>query len=454
MSALKEIKDTVNLSDPFKMDQKSLRELQLEAVQERFLEKRQQIKILDRRATEAGIDAIGTLDDLVPLLFTHTNYKSYPETFVDKAQWGNMNVWLQTLTSNPVQGVELEGIKHADDWIQRLADSGHHLFASSGTSGKCSFLDQTSEDIALASKAYEQCFIGQWGEQLKGQRNQYQCYVFFPPSGVHRLCEHINQFYTNFVAAPNQLHYVSLEPLGARAGIRAGQLRRAIADGTALPEEIKAFEEENKLREAQMAGKVSTIMEHIYQNRDKPQCFGVMWPQAFNIMQAMRERGVKNGGMHPDSILMLGGGVKGVVLPDDYKEQIYEFFNLPATSYMNSYGMVEMTGVSPFRHHLDAYSLPPWIVPLILDKPAENLINPANGKGVVEGRMALFDLLTDARWGGLISGDKVAVDFTSADGFAGPLVKSVARYQDLEEGEDKLTCAGTIDSYVRGAVGL
>ena len=93
-------------------------------------------------------------------------------------------------------------------------------------------------------------------------------------------------------------------------------------------------------------------------------------------------------------------------------------------------------------------------MPLILDKTAEKLLNPTDCKGVVEGRMALFDLLTDARWGGLISGDKVIVDFDSDGGYQGPLVRNVARYQDLEEGEDKLTCAGTVDGYVRGAINL
>ena len=33
-----------------------------------------------------------------------------------------------------------------------------------------------------------------------------------------------------------------------------------------------------------------------------------------------------------------------------------------------------------------------------------------------------------------------------------PIVRSINRYQDLEEGEDKLTCAGSIDSYVRGSI--
>ena len=70
-----------------------------------------------------------------------------------------------------------------------------------------------------------------------------------------------------------------------------------------------------------------------------------------------------------------------------------------------------MTGLNPFIHHRQAYAMAPWIVPLILDKSGEKLLDPQASGGVVEGRMALFDLLSDARWGGLISGDRVEVDF-------------------------------------------
>ena len=55
----------------------------------------------------------------------------------------------------------------------------------------------------------------------------------------------------------------------------------------------------------------------------------------------------------------------------------------------------------------------------------------------------------------MITGDKVVVDFSPSgetDGFKGPVIRSVARYADLEEGEDKLSCAGTMESYVRGMV--
>lgn len=452
MSAIDQIKAMVSLPDPFRDAPANLREIQLAALQERFEQKRQEIKIVERRASDAGIDAINTLDDVVPLLFTHTNYKSYPEAFIDKGQWKNLNLWLQTLTAAPAAGVNVDGVQDADDWLACHAAAGNHLFSSSGTSGKCSFLNQTTADVELAKTAYVKSFTGQWGNITPNKDRT--AFIFFPPTGAHRLCIHNHNFFTNYVAPAGKCHFISDEPLRAAPNIRAGQLRRALAAGTAMPEEVAAFEAENAARAEKMQGDLANFFEKIYQARHEPIALGIMWPQAFQLVQHLRSRGVKDGQMHPDTVLCMGGGIKGAVLPDDYREQIYAFFGLPANQYMNSYGMVEMTGLAPFNHALNAYAMPPWIVPLVLDKSAEKLLNPADAKGQVEGRMALFDLLTDARWGGLISGDKVVVDFDAAGGYNGPLVRSVARYQDLEEGEDKLTCAGTVDGYVRGAINL
>jgi hypothetical protein len=449
MSALQQIFALLDRPDPYRSAPAGLRELQLEALRERFAEKRRQIPVLARRAKDTGIDEIRSLNDVVPLLFTHTNYKSYPEAFVDKGQWANMNLWLQTLSSQPVKNVDLNGVQDADDWLARLAAAGHHLFASSGTSGKCSFLNQTPADVDIADRAYQLSFDAQ--NQTFKAANDRPVFVFFPEHGVHRLCGP-NAHFWHRVAAPGQLHFLSKEPLRAGPGIRAGQLRRAIAAGSALPNEIAAFDSENLARQRLMSAAMEDMVDRIHTLRHERMVLGVMWPAAFQLVAALRARGVQDGEFHPETVLFLGGGVKGVKLPDDFREQIRSFFGVPPQNYSNSYAMVEMTGLNPFIHHRQAYAVAPWIIPLILDKSGEKLLDPAAGAGLVEGRMALFDLLTDARWGGLISGDRVEVDFRPSDEFAGPLVRSIARYADLEEGEDKLTCAGTIDSYVRGSI--
>jgi hypothetical protein len=69
----------------------------------------------------------------------------------------------------------------------------------------------------------------------------------------------------------------------------------------------------------------------------------------------------------------------------------------------------------------------------------------------VEGRAAFFDLAVGGRWGGVISGDRIRIDYgRCACGRQGPTIDSdIVRYRDLPGG-DKITCAGTIDAYVRG----
>src|ERR1700761_6686942 len=304
MSALQDIFSLLDNPDPYRTAPADLRQLQLEALRERFEEKRQQISILARRAKETGIDEIRSLNDVVPLLFTHTNYKSYPESFVDKAQWANMNLWLQTLSSQPVRNVQLDGVRDADDWIARLAQVGHHLFASSGTSGKCSFLNQTTKDLEIADRAYQLSFDAQ--NQTFRAANDRPVFVFFPEHGVHRLCGP-NAHFWHRVAAPGQLHFLSNEPLRAGPRIRAGQLRRAIAAGNALPDEIAAFEAENRARQRVMSSAMDDMIERIYELRHERMVLGVMWPSAFQLVQALRARGVKDAEFHPETVLFLGG---------------------------------------------------------------------------------------------------------------------------------------------------
>jgi hypothetical protein len=60
-------------------------------------------------------------------------------------------------------------------------------------------------------------------------------------------------------------------------------------------------------------------------------------------------------------------------------------------------------------------------------------------------------LSLDGRWGGVISGDRISIDYRPcACGNKGPSIRdNIVRYADLE-GDDKIGCAGTVDAYVRG----
>src|SRR4029450_3469344 len=88
---------------------------------------------------------------------------------------------------------------------------------------------------------------------------------------------------------------------------------------------------------------------------------------------------------------------------------IYETFNIAPARHFQAYGMQEINTTMPRCAEGRRYHIPPWLVPLILDQEGETLL-PHDG-GVVEGRAAFFDLALDGRWGGVISGEKITVDF-------------------------------------------
>jgi hypothetical protein len=451
MSAVSRILKLLVQPDPYRNAPADLAELQLAALRERFAERRQQIRILEQRAADTGITAIRSASDVVPLLFAHTNYKSYPEQFVDKGRWNHMNTWLQTLSAQPID-VNVAGVMDVDDWLERLHAAGHFVFATSGTSGKSSFLNRTAIDRDRAISTTSAGF--NWANTVFKPARDKTVFRFFPPYGAHPMCE-IQRLHFERIAAPGQIHYLSTEPMLAMQTITAGRMRRAIAAGTALPDEIAAFERAAAATQARMGESLARCMDLLFAHRHEPIVIAGQWPMLHRIVQMGRERGIRDGDFHPGTVISFGGGVKGAALPADFREQVYAFFGLNPRNFVQVYGMSEMTGVCPYSHDLEGFVMPPWIVPLILDKTGEQLLNPTDGTGIVEGRMALFDLSLEGRWGGIISGDKVTVDFSAghSHGIETPIVRSVARYADLEAGEDKLTCAGSIDAYVRGNLG-
>ena len=69
----------------------------LAGLRKRFGELRRQVPVLDRLATEQGIDGIESLEDAVPLLFPHTVYKSYPLSLLERAQFDRLTRWRSSL---------------------------------------------------------------------------------------------------------------------------------------------------------------------------------------------------------------------------------------------------------------------------------------------------------------------------------------------------------------------
>jgi hypothetical protein len=227
-------------------------------------------------------------------------------------------------------------------------------------------------------------------------------------------------------------------------------MRKKMAEGTASPDEIAAFENTSAERQQVLDRAIEIAADEIIANRHRKLMVAGLWSGLYAVAKMVRDKGYSAKDFDPDNCIYVGGGLKRAQLPADYQEFVHQTFNIPADRHFQNYSMQELNSGMPKCREGGRYHIPPWIVPFILNKEGDALL-PHNFDGEIEGRAAFFDLSLDGRWGGVITGDRISVDYTPcACGNKGPSVRdNIARYADLE-GDDKIGCAGTIDAYVRG----
>jgi hypothetical protein len=432
------------LDDPhfWKHSRGELEPLWLEGANRRLSEQRDRIPVLGRLAEDAAIKEIRSLDDLVPLLFSHSNYKSYPEAFIAKGRWEHMNRWLDTLSSVRVEGVDVEGVRDQDDWLERLHAHDHMVFVSSGTTGKNSFLPATPLDRDFSLRVLDEMMT--W---THGKPNQDRAvFVLGPKYGPNRAALHLRKL-AEACGRPEATFFLTDEPMRVSDLSRMAELRRKIAAGSAKPSEVATFERDTAARQEEMATRLDEMIDKLLEHRREPMIICGFWAQCWTIMEQARARGLRPGEFHPDTVLAVGGGNKGVSMPEDFKDQILAFFGLrPENVPSGGYGMSELS--APLHGIEGRYRPLPWVIPLILDDSGEALIH--RDDGLAEGRFAFLDLALEGRWGGVVTGDHVVADFSTPN--VSIVADSITRYSAFEGGDDKLTCAGTIDAYVRGVM--
>jgi hypothetical protein len=420
----------------------------LEAADDLFRERREQIPLLAKRAEDAGISKIKDFGDLVPLLFAHTVYKSYPQSFYDKGRWDRMSQWLDTLSVDDVTNVDVAGVTNVDEWLERLWEAGHAVIATSGSSGKCSFLNHTMEDRARKTRHFKHS-SGWPFAQADGDH----AYFWLGPSAGRTSA--VEAFVANAQnwGRPGEVFALSDEPLLISEVSEMAAFRTRMANGTATPDEIADIEARGAAKAARVQEDLREFTEQIVAHRDRPVFLSGMWSQHLTIIERARELGVGDGEFHPASVIGAGGGVKGVSLPPDYKEQVDRFYG--DVFRFAVYGMTELAQPLP-RCEAGRYHAAPGLVMLPLDATGERLMTAADATdGLVHARFGFLDLAYDGRWGGLITGDRVTVDFADrcpCGRFGPTLLDDIGRY--VQPGEnDHIGCAGTIDAYIRGAAG-
>src|SRR5262245_22463787 len=115
--------------------------LQREAMARRFADHRERIAMVRNLADRLGIKEVREFDDVVPLFFAHTAFKSYPAALLDKKRFDLMTQWLDKHTTHDLSKVDVAGCDSIDEWIERLdAQTPLEVITSSGTTGTISII--------------------------------------------------------------------------------------------------------------------------------------------------------------------------------------------------------------------------------------------------------------------------------------------------------------------------
>jgi hypothetical protein len=445
-SALHDLLSRRDADDRYDTPPAQLLPLQLEAANERLATQVEQIPLLKNRADAGGLTTVESRADLVPLLFAHNTYKTYAEPWLAEGKWDRMARWLSTVSTYEVGDSSFDGVDSLDAWIERLEQQGRYVICSSGTTGKPAMLGATDPDLDFGAQVNVSSFS--WATGIKPAKDR-KCFGLGPPVINARNVRIRHAMNAAYQSESEESYQLPVPPIGAGAVMAMILLRRRIADGTALPSEVAEFERLGAERQRAIDAAQEDAIEALAKSREQKLLMTGFLPTVYQMAMGVRGFGYGHGDFPQENAMLTGGGLKGVELPSDYREVIFDTFNIAEERVFHLYSMQELNTAFP-RCRSSRYHVAPWVIALPLDAPGEQLLDASSGE--IVARAAFLDLSFEGRWGGVISGDQVSIDFRRcACGHEGPHIGlDITRYSDLEGG-DKITCAGTIDAYVRGS---
>lgn len=434
------------------IDRDKLDEMQLRALQQRFADTRDRIPVLKKLADEQRTDEIVELDDVVPLLFAHAVYKSYPISLLEKNDFVRLTRWLQKLTTVDLSGVDVSGCRGIDEWIGLLdAETELRIRHSSGTTGHLSFIPRTRQE---ADRHFYSMVIGTCdpaGVRVPSPEAPLDMHVVIPQfrTGYGAILRS-NDYYASAVAGgdPAKEHFLYPGHQSSDLMFLAGRLRAAQALGEVqrlnLSPNLMARRAEFEELARKQPGDVERFFRDVVDQLkgERVYAFGT-WNVLYNLAEAGLRNGV-SGVLAAESIVSTGGGAKGQVVPPDWREQIAEFFGVPRL--VQNYGMTEVMAAHKLCSE-DRYHIEPWTVLFVLD-PDTGAPLPRTGKQT--GRAAFFDLLADSYWGGFVSGDEISVDWSNPCPCGKTTVhisSTIERYGAERGGDEKITCAAAAEAH-------
>ena len=431
------------------IDRVELEALQLAAMQSRFGEHYEQIPIVRSLADRVGVTEIAAFNDVVPLFFAHTAFKSYPAALLDNKRYDLMTGWLDRQTSYDLSAVDVAGASTIDEWIDLLDEQTPlEVVTSSGTTGTISILPKSKHGGSLNMRLWRLFLFQKFGSEPTDAQLSEAVDVIWPnfakgKLGHLRMAAMLEREFTG--GDPSRFHALYQGEVSTDLLFLASKLRAAASRGeldrVEIDPALAARKAEFEALQASQAEDMAAFFSHLCVELRGARVFMISaYPIMYQVAQQGLDKGI-SGVFDPASAVLVGGGSKGFVLPDNFMDVIREF--LGVQDLQEGYGMSEVNALH-WACELGRYHIQPWTIPFVLDPDTSE---PLPREGVQTGRAAFYDTLGESHWGGIISGDEITIDWSTpcpCGRTSVHIAHDIMRYSEKQDVEDdRITCSAT-----------
>jgi hypothetical protein len=424
-----------------------LEEMQRGATVARFSEHYDGIEMLRKLADRVGVRSVDTFDDVVPLLFAHTAYKSYPASLLDEKRYDVLTKWLDKLTTIDLASADVGGCSGIDEWLESLEEqTGVQMITSSGTTGTISLIPKDTHTTIEGMQIWKQMLFQKFGTEPTPEDFDIVVDVIWPNFsggrfGNMRIVPWLKRDFTG--GDESRFHALYSGTIDSDLMLLASKMRAAAAKGELdrlqVDPALLARKDELIAMQARQMEEVPAFLERMTTELAGKRVFMMsMYQLMYMLATAGLEQGIRQT-FTPDSAILTGGGGKGVVLPEGYMDVIREYYG---NDVQEAYSFSEHNGVH-WRCQENRYHLQPWVVPFVLD-PQTN--EPMPRKGIQTGRFAVYDFYNQSHWGGVTTGDEVTVYFDEpcqCGRTTQYIAHDIERFSEKNGEEDKISCAAT-----------
>jgi len=429
-----------------------LQELQTEALKQRFEDHRQRIPMLTKLSDKQNITRIDEIDDVLPLLFEHTVYKSYPGFLLEQGQYGKLTRWLDRLTPYDLSALDCSGCDSIHGWMDMISRVTElDPITSSGTTGTMSFTPKDRKDWRnYILGGFRIQLLQKFGEPPSDADLNEKIHVCWPThADGHTAFYRSPMYYKEYFAKGSDAHFHPMMDTPGDTDLMylAARLRAAQARGDSrvnVPENLLARRGELEADEKERPAKAKAWADKLVHELAGERVFILAPAQLiYDVAKTALTKGEKCS-FAKNSSVQAGTGGKGFNMPDDWEAVVDEFLNFDR-NYGYFYSFSEQCGMHVQCEH-GRLHLSPWSIPLILDPETSELLPRV---GVQKGRAAFFDLSMNGAWGGLITGDSVEIDWSECPcgRTTAHLSDNITRLGADQGGSDKISCTATPEAH-------